>query len=531
MISRGAIRAYLDRDLRDYSWLKQASRRQLESSVSELLPPPYFLTKPMKQQLACFLIGCSCDSFLFFLDMGTGKTKLILDLLYYRIMSGDFSRALVMVDGLVPIESWLAQAAEHTPKLRVVGLTGQPRRRWDVLRRKGADVYVTNWAGLLAMVSKLSDAPARSGGKKAKRQRLISTELLEEFRSLFGAMVIDESQVIKNHRSWSFHLAKAMSETIKVRYALTGTPINRDPADLWAQFRAIDRGETFGQTLSIYRAAFFDATVNYWGGYEYKFRKSMEPDLRRLMGNRSISYTTEECSELPPLRKIEVPIKMPAATKRYYKEIIERLVKVRGDYRKINNVFMSMRQLSSGFLKLRIEGEDGQFTTEVIEMDENPRLAAAQSLMGSFPEHCKMAVFYEFIRSGDQVEAVVRDLQLPYVRLVAGDPTNGQKLRKFQTDPRCRLILLNNKIGATTLNLQAANYHLFYESPVSAITRQQAERRCWRTGQKKTMFLYDLVMTPGPDRRILGFIREGRDLLKALTRGKIDLLAEFQEES
>ena len=59
---------------------------------------------------------------------------------------------------------------------------------------------------------------------------------------------------------------------------------------------------------------------------------------------------------------------------------------------------------------------------------------------------------------------------------------------------------------------------MFFESPVSVIDREQAERRLRRDGQEHTVFQYDPVVRGSVDRKILHFHAEGEDLMQALLR-------------
>jgi SNF2 family DNA or RNA helicase len=93
-------------------------------------------------------------------------------------------------------------------------------------------------------------------------------------------------------------------------------------------------------------------------------------------------------------------------------------------------------------------------------------------------------------------------------------------LHRFQRDAACRFLLLNNQSGALGLNLQVANYVIFYERPVSPIVSQQAEARCLRTGQQRTVFFYDLVAKGTVDEKIARYLEEGKDLFNAIVAGK-----------
>jgi hypothetical protein len=81
LISRRAVAEYLERDLNSYVWMKKLPLEKIERELSYLKVRPRFKTVPWLHQLVCFYI-CLCEPrFLLLLDMGTGKTKIILDVL------------------------------------------------------------------------------------------------------------------------------------------------------------------------------------------------------------------------------------------------------------------------------------------------------------------------------------------------------------------------------------------------------------------------------------------------------------------
>jgi SNF2 family DNA or RNA helicase len=70
------------------------------------------------------------------------------------------------------------------------------------------------------------------------------------------------------------------------------------------------------------------------------------------------------------------------------------------------------------------------------------------------------------------------------------------------------------------LNVQVAQYGIYYESPVSAMIRKQSERRIERQySEHSRVFLMDLVVAGTVDERILAFHKEGKELLKSIIDG------------
>jgi SNF2 family DNA or RNA helicase len=291
---------------------------------------------------------------------------------------------------------------------------------------------------------------------------------------------------------------------------------------LWAQHYIVDQGATLGQTLGLFRAAFFTARENIWAKSDYakiyKFDRRKKDQLMRMVQHRSLSYSAEECIDVPSFNPVIESVRLPEEAGAYYKRVVDQIIAARGNLSEMKNAFMRMRQLSSGFLGFRDEDDDGKRVE--IAFGENPKLELLLDLLQSLPDDRKAVVFYEFTWSGRKIVEQLRELKEKPIWLWSGTKNSAGEIERFLCDPGCRVAVLNNRVGAYSLDgLQdVANYTLFYESPVSVIDREQAERRLRRDGQKFKVFQYDLVVEDTMDRNILAYHREGDDLLEALRK-------------
>lgn len=519
MISKFAIQKFLQRKLDDHDWMKNLSDRKLDALLSEVIPPPYFHTKPRAHQKVVFLLCTMYPEFLPLLGLGLGKTKIILDLIYHGLFCGDINRTLVLVPNLANIESWAEQCETHQPNLRLARLVGTTEMRQRILENTEANIFVINYDGLV-LCSTYTDKGLDPKTRKMKTIRFLDREFLDQIGGRFDCIVLDESHKVKNHQSWRYKVCNYLRSHVKVCYAMTGTPVGRDPSALWPQCNIVDRGQTFGDTLTLFRAAFFRTSVNYWGGYEHKFLEPMKPILMRMLKHRSISYTEEECDDLPDLVYTPVIVPMPTEIRRYYTKAVDGLIQAKGNYHKVKNIFMTLRQLSSGFAMFT-DDDDEEKVRERIEFDSNPKLDALLDIVEAMPGDRKMVVFHDFIRTGEVIEAALKEMKIGCGRLWSGTKDRAALLSKFNKDPKMVVLICNTASGAAGINLQVANYQVFFESPVSAIDRAQAEKRCHRMGQTRTVFLYDLIMRPGIDDKIVGFGREGKNLIDSLMGGMI----------
>lgn len=510
MISRLAIREFGKRPLRRLNLYKRLPVAELERRLALIVPEPRFHTVPRHNQVVGFVAGMQYEQLLYLYDMGTGKTKMILDLTRQRKRQGIVKRSLVLVPTVVGVDSWIQQAAEHAPMLRVVGLLGNTEERKAVLK-SNATVIVMTYMGLLNLVCK----PDRD--KDAERW-VINKPALRRLCQTFQMVTYDECTALKNHRSLTFRVARMMSKYIHIRYGLTGTPFGRDPQDLWGQFYAVDKGEALGPTLGIFRAAVFKEEENFWGGYIYTFKKKRAGDLRRMMAHSSIQYSADECGDLPPTSRVKRAIVWSDDTWDYYKRMVDELRAARGNYQIMDNLFVRMRQLASGLLVA--ESETGDRKTIRLA---NPKLDGMVEWISQLPESEKVVVFNEFIKSGDWITEALTSVGIKWARLYSKVRDKPGEVRRFNQDPDCRVFVVNTQSGAKVLNLQVARYIAFYESPVSPIDRQQAEKRCHREGQKRKVFFYDFYVKNSVEEKILEFLKEGKHLFDCLVRGKASL--------
>ena len=515
MINPDSINKFLARSLDNWDGMKSYSEKELDDWIFSIDPNYKFRVPLYKHQKACFILGINLNQFIYFSAPGTGKTAISLNLLQYFTNHNRVKNALVVVPNIVLFSGWVNEAAKHAPGLNIVPLFGGTQDRIDLIRNTKKDsIFIINYQGLVYLCTQA--AKSKKPGKKKKGKRQLDATMIKEISSKFDALILDEIHSIKDSRSLAYQVCNRLTDTIPIRYGLTGTPFGRNAEDLWSQFHAIDKGQTLGYTLGIYRESFFTKKFNYWGGVEYKLDKKMETTLHKMIKHRSIRYGVSECVDLPECIKQAVTVEMSDSAKSYYQAIIKDCIKDAATKQEQEVGFLRLRQISSGFL-----GTKDEFEEKVeIEFPENPKLDMLMELIDSIPEDCKLVIFHEFIFSGAVISRELTERKIQHSRLWSGTKDPGKELNQFLTNPDIRAFVVNSKSGGVGLNLQVANYAIFYESPLSPITRDQAEKRVDRTGQSKVTFLYDLVTKDTVDERILSFLKEGKNLFNSLIEGK-----------
>lgn len=506
MIPQRYIKRFLERSLRDYRRLKGMTESQLEIAHKRLPIRLHKWVKLTRDQKICVLILALRPRFAVWSDPGAGKTLIAMVAAEYHNRRHGMKQALVLVPRRANKDEWALQVEEHYPELGCMVLRGSTQDKWRQLAESDDCLLVVEtYAGFTRMVCEQKLGKLRP-----------DWDLVERFIR-FGGIICDESSMLGGganvtKQSLIFRLLNRLSRHAGMFVAMSGTPFGRDPRLIWAQMYLVDHGETLGRSLGLFEAAFF-GEEDYWG--KRQFLKTRQNDLHRLLAHNSIRFKVSE-SELPkrrPIRRyVSIPLEQQEWLERFY-DVLEH----DPDKRKKESAFLRIRQLSSGFVGFTDE-EDGERAQ--ITFAENPKLEALCDYALSIPVDYQFLVFHEFVFSGKSIAREFDRIGIDYLTL-DGSTNNPEKmLRSFRRGEKQALVL-NVKSGDFGLNLQVAKYAIYYESPVSSITRKQTERRIIRRySQNRWTAIVDLIMRGTMDERVLRFHAEGEDLFQAILDGR-----------
>jgi hypothetical protein len=515
MILKSAIDAYLNAPRDNHDWMKDLTDRELDDAIAALRPRPWMPASFDKHQKVGFLLGVAYPQFCYWYDMGTGKTLLLLTLLKYLFDLQRINKALVVPLNDEATDGWLQQVGEWKVDLPVLPLfKGATKDKWPQVLEFDRGLIMPSYPGLRAMVSGKVE---RKKGDGAELKKV--PEKMAQMLKGVGAAIWDESTEMAGTKSLNHSIARTIAKVVPYRYALAGQPFGRDPVMLWAQHFIVDGGASLGPTKGLFQEALYTKSKSYWGGpysFKYKFRSEMKDQLNLMIKHRSISYDEAECGTLPELISQVVKVKFPESAGAYYKAQLKRLQYARGDYREMQNAFIKLRQISSGFLGVK-DDETGDKIE--LEFDANPKRARLLDLVLQVPKHRKALIFYEFTHSGRRITHELKSLGFNPIWLWSGTEDSRSDIAAFKADSMdvdCAVI--NWRVGAFSLNLQRANYAFVYESPVPVIARRQMIKRIHRKGQPWSCHIYDLVTEGTVDERILKFHAEGMSLFEAVMR-------------
>lgn len=513
MIPKKVLREFLNRQLPNHNELLDLSPAQLRARMRKLPQRPPIWKKLRHEQRACLIAGAEHGSFAFFLDTGVGKSLTAISLIRYFRKLDPTKRFLVLVPNEVNIGEWELEIQKHSPKTRYCLLMGSTQEKTRRLNEEKAAVYIGTYAGVYWMAAtKVKDAKKKRNVLKMNRSKL--RKLLKHF----DGVIADESYIAQGRKSAYFKVCRQMSNACEHFFVMCATPINRDPTALWTQMFLVDRGETLGKNLGMFRHAFFRQEENPFTGFpQWVFDKRKKKYLHKLLGNRSITVEAS-ASSLPECVLIQKRAELPQSSQALYKNERKRLLEARGDYQKSENAFIRLRQLSSGFIGYK---DDQLGTRAKVELHPNPKLEMLKSLVAEVSGNHKLVIFCDFVFSGDMICRELKKLGIGHGRIYGGTKNPIAERKRFDTDDTMRCLVLQNSCGGFGLNLQIARWGVYFESPVSALMRKQTQRRVERQGTNHDkVFIVDLIINGTSDDAILNFHRDGKDLFDAVIRGK-----------
>ena len=291
----------------------------------------------------------------------------------------------------------------------------------------------------------------------------------------WGCIVLDESHKIKNRTSKRAKFLLRLALKSKYRYILTGTPIgNGQLENIWSQYAFLEpcivNGRVASKIFGTYKQ-FEDRYCllnQYWKPYRYKY----VDELQDIIAEHSYRVTKAECLDLPeklPDEVYDIELKEPTLYKELHKSsTVEELgILAENPLARMTK----LRQVCSGFLN------DGETVHEL----KCEKINVLEEFLDGWEK--KLVVFCEFKHSIKAVSALLTKLKIKHV-ILDGEQKDKLIWRKFQSDPKIRVIICQYQSASQGIDLYAADTIIYYEPTLSSNTLDQSRDRIHRSGQK-----------------------------------------------
>lgn len=512
IISRRAVDDYLSRDFDNFNWIKETPRADLIEELRSFKVRPVFRRDPWTHQLACFLLGMTFPQFFFLLDMGLGKSKIISDLFFQRLREKKVTRGLITVPRQINVASWADDLDANTDLGYTLVNESEIEAKIELLLNPTGDLTIIDYMGLHLALSKKE-------GKRGKRRMVKDEKLIRKVQRIYPFIGMDECHKLGNHDSLWFSIMRDLTKHADYVYGTTGTMFGRDPEAVWAQYFLLDRGETFGANLGIFRAAFFESKTHPWKGQTFIPLKSMTRQFNRMVNHRSIQYEDVEVpeTELPPCVDLVDRIYLGDEQREAYTRIVDGVINADGDATQMEpGAWIKLRQIASGYLKWKDSSGD-----HLIRFAYNPKMEAMlrriEQAAGS-----KVVISTEYTETGEMIMTALKTQGYKARWLYGGAKDPMDIRRAFLDDPNLQVLVINSASGGTGLDglQKVSRYLIMYEEPPSPTDYKQLRKRIYRSGQRRRAFIISLRAVATVDMSIATSRQEGIDLYDQMIKGK-----------
>ena len=486
-------------------------------------------TKPFDHQARIFEKSRELEAHALFLEMGTGKTKIIIDTVADRFLAGELNGALVLAPKNVA-PNWVNDELPiHMPD---EVMARAKVFLWDTGKatNKGYQIELAKFLKTpddqlaILVMSYPAMMTERKPGAKPLKGKEAAKHLLTKRRCL---MACDESARIKTPSAKTTKRVVAAGKHAKFRRIATGTPVPNSPFDVYAQLQFLD--PDIWKRIGAGSFAAFKAMFGVWIEHERKdngMRFKQLVDYQNLAQLHSVvdqigdRVLKDDVLDLPPKLFKRMTFDMSKPQRELYEKLRDEFM-VWLDEEKTEMIsaplaitrLLRLQQITSGYCPT----DDG----DMIKIDPNPRLELAHEIIQDIPHQ---AIIWGKFHM---------DLDLLAERLTADKRTFVTYDGRTSQDERERnrsafkagdaqFFLGNPQAAGEGLTLHMAKTCLYYNTSYKLGDRLQSEDRAHRAGMDdKPVHYIDLAARGTVDVQILRALRTKNDLAAQVTGDKV----------
>jgi SNF2 family DNA or RNA helicase len=455
-----------------------------------------FKKKPYAHQLTALEKSWNRDTFAYFMEMGTGKTKVLIDNLAMLYDKGKVDGALIVAPKGV-VGTWYnqelpAHLPDHIENVTVLwqsNINKKQQDKLDKLFKTGHELHI-----IIMNVEAFSTTKGLNFAKK----------FLRSHKSL---MAIDESTTIKNPKAKRTRNIIDLADLCKYRRIMTGSPVTKNPLDLYTQCYFLDPFHLGHESYYSFRMRYAVMKTAHISGRSIQlvagFRNLSELSDKLL----PFSYRVlkEDCLDLPDKIYMRREIQLTDEQKRLYKQMRqEALATLNGKTVTTMTALtqlMRLHQITCG----HFSADDG-----TIQEVKNNRLAELLDVLEEVEGKAIIWAHYQH-----DVKNIFKLLEDKYgpgsVVHYYGKTLPEQRdyaIRNFKGNDKVRFFVGTPQTGGYGITLTQANTVIYYSNGYDLEKRMQSEDRAHRIGQKKTVTYVDIIAEDTVDTKIVKSLRK-----------------------
>ena len=467
-----------------------------------------FKTQPFKHQEDVLKISWNQSVWAYFMEMGTGKSKVLVDNIAMLYDKGKINGALIIAPKGV-YRNWMSQeipihlASHIQPKmvLWTASTSKTKQKEYDSLFETGYDLHI-----LIMNVEAFS----------TKKGLDFAGRFLRTHRTL---MAVDESTSIKTPTAKRTKSILSIGKLANYRRILTGSPVTKSPLDLYTQCAFLNEHLLGFTSYYTFRNRYANMLDRNFGGRRVQIVGGYKrlDELAEILKAFSYRVLKEHCLDLPEKIYIERQVELTEEQSKAYSTMKSAaLASLKGKMATAPHVLtqmMRLHQITCGHLK----NDDGTIT-EI----KNNRLDELLDVLDEIEG--KAIIWANYIYD---IEHIVKEVKkeygensvVQYYGAISSEKRQ-EAIEKFQDpDSPVKFFVGNPQTGGYGITLTAASNVIYYSNGYDLEKRLQSEDRAHRIGQRKSVTYVDLVAPKTVDEKI-----------KKALRKKINIASEIMGE-
>ena len=459
-----------------------------------------FKTKPYAHQLTALEKSWNKENFAYFMEMGTGKTKVLIDNLAMLYDKGKVDSALIIAPKGV-VKTWYEQELPtHLPDhIENVSVLWQPNITKGQQEKLDSLFEIDSALHILIM-----NVEALSTEKGVK----FATKFINSHKTL---MAIDESTTIKTPTARRTKNIIKLGLNAKYKRIMTGSPITKNPLDLYTQCEFLDPWLLDFASYYSFRNRYAEMKTMHVRGRSIQVVKEFRHlgELSDTVKEFSYRVLKEDCLDLPPKNFVKRHISLTADQKKIYEQMKKHAIAMLN--KKVTTTvnvltqLMRLHQITCGY----VTADDG-----TVQEVESNRLNELMSILEETEGKVIIWANYQF-SVGDIIQKIIKvygpDSYVHYYGLTPQEDRQDF-IRKFQNDPKCRFIIGTPQTGGYGITLTQANTVIYYSNGYDLEKRLQSEDRAHRIGQTKNVTYIDIIAEDTIDEKIVEALRSKIDI-------------------
>ena len=459
-----------------------------------------FKTKPYAHQLTALEKSWNKENFAYFMEMGTGKTKVLIDNVAMLYDKGKIDGALIIAPKGV-VKTWYEQELPtHLPDhIENVSVLWQPNITKTQQEKLDSLFEIDSAMHILVM-----NVEALSTEKGVK----FATKFINSHKTL---MAIDESTTIKTPTARRTKNIIKIGLNAKYKRIMTGSPITKNPLDLYTQCEFLDPWLLDFASYYSFRNRYAEMKTMHVRGRSIQVVKEFRHlgELSDTVKEFSYRVLKEDCLDLPPKNFVKRHISLTPNQKKIYEQMKKHAIAMLN--KKVTTTvnvltqLMRLHQITCGY----VTADDG-----TIQEVESNRMNELMSILEETEGKVIIWANYQFSVS-DIIKKITKvygpDSYVHYYGLTPQEDRQDY-IRKFQNDPKCRFIIGTPQTGGYGITLTQANTVVYYSNGYDLEKRLQSEDRAHRIGQKKNVTYIDIIAEDTIDEKIVEALRSKIDI-------------------